>query len=98
MKKLLTLALAASMTLALSVNSFALGNYILSEEIGTEDETPAEEVTEEEPETLPEETVETPVPEETEKENPYTGADDFVGAAAAAAVLAGVGFAALKRK
>ena len=40
MKKLLTLALAASMTLALSVNTFALGNYVLAtDELGTEDET-----------------------------------------------------------
>ena len=30
MKKLLTVALAASMILAMSVNSFALGNYVLS--------------------------------------------------------------------
>ena len=49
MKKLLTLALAASMTLALSVNTFALGNYVLAtDELGTEDETPADEDTEEE--------------------------------------------------
>ena len=30
MKNLLTLALAASMILAMSVNAFALGNYVLS--------------------------------------------------------------------
>lgn len=94
MKKLLTLALAASMTLALSVNTFALGNYVLAtDELGTEDETP-EEPEEETP--APDE--ETPVPDESDKVNPDTGAEDFVGVAAAAAVLAGVGFVALKRK
>lgn len=41
MKKLLTLALAASMILAMSVNAFALGNYVLStDEVGTEEEEP----------------------------------------------------------
>ena len=46
MKKLLTVALAASMILAMSVNSFALGNYVLStDELGTEEETPVEEQT-----------------------------------------------------
>ena len=107
MKKLLTLALAASMTLALSVNTFALGNYVLAtDELGTEDETPADEDTEEEtpeePEEPEEETPapdeETPVPDESDKVNPDTGAEDFVSVAAAAAVLAGVGFVALKRK
>lgn len=103
MKKLLTLALAASMTLALSVNTFALGNYVLAtDELGTEDETPADEDTEETPEEPEEETPapdeETPVPNESDKVNPDTGAEDFVGVAAAAAVLAGVGFVALKRK
>lgn len=50
MKKLLTLALAASMTLALSVNTFALGNYVLAtDELGTEDETPADEVLKKKP-------------------------------------------------
>lgn len=97
MKKLLTLALAASMILALSVNTFALGNYVLAtDELGTEDETPADEDTEEETPEEPEE--ETPVPDESDKVNPDTGAEDFVGVAAAAAVLAGVGFVALKRK
>lgn len=96
-EKLLTLALAASMTLALSVNTFALGNYVLAtDELGTEDETPADEDTEEETPEEPEE--ETPVPDESDKVNPDTGAEDFVGVAAAAAVLAGVGFVALKRK
>ena len=105
MKKLLTLALAASMTLALSVNTFALGNYVLAtDELGTEDETPADEDTEEETPEEPEEETpeepeeETPVPDESDKVNPDTGAEDFVGVAAAAAVLAGVGFVALKRK
>lgn len=100
MKKLITLALAASMTLALSVNSFALGNYVLStDELGTEDETPVEEVTEDPEILVPEEPEEeTPTVEETDKVNPDTGAEDFVGVAAAAAVLAGVGFVALKRK
>ncbi len=96
MKKLLTLALAASMTLALSVNTFALGNYVLAtDELGTEDETPADEDTEEE---TPAPDEETPVPDESDKVNPDTGAEDFVGVAAAAAVFAGVGFVALKRK
>ena len=104
MKKLLTLALAASMTLALSVNTFAHGNYVLAtDELGTEDETPADEDTEEETPEEPEEETpapdeETPVPDESDKVNPDTGAEDFVGVAAAAAVLAGVGFVALKRK
>lgn len=104
MKKLLTLALAASMTLALNVNTFALGNYVLAtDELGTEDETPADEDTEEETPEEPEEETpapdeETPVPDESDKVNPDTGAEDFVGVAAAAAVLAGVGFVALKRK
>lgn len=104
MKKLFTLALAASMTLALSVNTFALGNYVLAtDELGTEDETPEDEDTEEETPEEPEEETpapdeETPVPDESDKVNPDTGAEDFVGVAAAAAVLAGVGFVALKRK
>ena len=59
----------------------------------TEEETP-EEPEEETP--APDE--ETPVPDESDKVNPDTGAEDFVGVAAAAAVLAGVGFVALKRK
>lgn len=87
MKKLLTIALAASLTLALSVNSFALGNYVLAEDEQTEEETT---------EQAPEETVEEPTDEN--KPNPETGAEDFVGVAAAAAVLAGVGFVALKKR
>ena len=89
MKKLLTVALAASMILAMSVNSFALGNYVLC----TEEETPVEEQTPE----VQEPTEET-VPEETVKANPDTGAEDFVGVAAAAAVVAGIGIAALSKK
>ena len=89
MKKLLTIVLAASLMLALSVNSFALGNYVLStDEVETEEETTEE---------VPEETVEEQ-PTEESKPNPETGAEDFVGVAAAAAVLAGVGFVALKKK
>ena len=81
MKKLLTVALAASMILAMSVNSFALGNYVLStDELGTEEETPVEEQT---PEV--QKPAEEIVPEETDKPNPDTGAEDFVGVAAAAA-------------
>lgn len=82
----------------------ALGNYVLAtDELGTEDETPADEDTEEETPEEPEEETpapdeETPVPDESDKVNPDTGAEDFVGVAAAAAVLAGVGFVALKRK
>ena len=84
MKKLLTVALAASMILAMSVNSFALGNYVLStDELGTEEETPVEEQT---PEV--QKPAEETVPEETDKPNPDTGTEDFVGVAAAAAVVA----------
>ena len=94
MKKLLTVALAASMILAMSVNSFALGNYVLStDELGTEEETPVEEQT---PEV--QEPAEETVPEETVKANPDTGAEDFVGVAAVAAVVAGIGIAALSKK
>lgn len=97
MKKLLTIALAASMTLALSVNSFALGNYVLStEELGGEE--PVEEEPVEEEPTVEEPTEEEPAPEEVTKPNPDTGAEDFVGIAAAAAAVAGVGFVALKKK
>ncbi len=96
MKKLFTIALAASMTLALSVNSFALGNYVLStDELGTEDEAPVEDTVTEDEISVPEET---PAPEENYKANPDTGAESFVDVAAAAAVLAGIGFAALKKR
>ena len=79
MKKLLTLALAASMILAMSVNAFALGNYVLStDEVGTEEEEPIAD----EPE-LPAE----PTGWAEQKVNPDTGAEDFVGVAAAAAAV-----------
>lgn len=91
MKKLLTLALAASMILAMSVNAFALGNYVLStDEVGTEEEEPIAD----EPE-LPAE----PTGWAEQKVNPDTGAEDFVGvAAAAAAAVAGIGLVALKKR
>lgn len=95
MKKLLTLALAASMILAMSVNAFALGNYVLStdevgtEEVGTEEEEPIAD----EPE-LPAE----PTGWAEQKVNPDTGAEDFVGVAAAAAAVAGIGLVALKKR
>lgn len=89
MKKLLTLALAASMILAMSVNAFALGNYVLStDEVGTEEEPIADE-----PE-LPAE----PTGWAEQKVNPDTGAEDFVGVAAAAAAVAGIGLVALKKR
>lgn len=101
MKKLLTLALATSMILALSVNSFALGNYVLStDELGAEDEVPEEDVIDDDDdddEDVPPYDPELPE-EEVVKANPDTGAEDFVGVAAAAAAIAGVGFVALKRK
>ena len=85
MKKLLTLALAASMILAMSVNAFALGNYVLStdeeEPIADEPELPAE-----------------PTGWAEQKVNPDTGAEDFVGVAAAAAAAAGIGLVALKKR
>ena len=85
MKKLLTLALAASMILAMSVNAFALGNYVLStDEVGTEEEEPE----------LPAE----PTGWAEQKVNPDTGAEDFVGVAAAAAAAAGIGLVALKKR
>ena len=79
MKKLLTLALAASMLLALSINSFALGNYVLAtDELGTAEEEPIpEEDTELEPvpdtEVTPEPDTEQPTP--VDKVNPDTGAE-----------------------
>lgn len=63
MKKLLTIALATSMILAMSVNSFALGNYVLStDELGQEEtqteetpvvEEPAEETVSDTPKVNP---------------------------------------------
>lgn len=102
MKKLLTLALAASMLLALSINSFALGNYVLAtDELGTAEEEPIpEEDTELEPipdtEVTPEPDTEQPTP--VDKVNPDTGADSFVSVAAAAAALSGIGLVCLKKK
>lgn len=92
MKKLLTIVLAASMALALSVNSFALGNYVLSTDALDSEEPIAEEPVEEEP------TTEEPVEAEIVKPNPDTGAESFVGVAAAAAAIAGIGLVALKKK
>ena len=90
MKKLLTLALAASMILAMSVNAFALGNYVLStDEVGTEEEEPIAD----EPK-LPAE----PTGWAEQKVNPDPGAEDFVGVAAAAAAAAGIGLVALKKR
>lgn len=94
MKKLLTIALAASMILALSVNSFALGNYVLStEELGSEEDVITEEPTEETPAAS-----EIVAPEENKKENPNTGAADFTGVAIAATTIAGIGLVVLKKR
>ena len=74
-------------------NTKQLGNYVLStEELGEEEE-PAEEPTTEEP------TTEEPVVEETNKPNPNTGAEDFVGLAVSLAVVsvAAAGALALKK-
>ena len=74
-------------------NTKQLGNYVLStEELGEEEEV-AEEPTTEEP------AVEEPVVEETNKPNPNTGAEDFVGLAVSLAVVsvAAAGALALKK-
>ena len=74
-------------------NTKQLGNYVLStEELGEEEE-PAEEPVVEEP------VVEEPVVEETNKPNPNTGAEDFVGLAVSLAVVsvAAAGALALKK-
>ena len=69
---------------------FALGNYVLStDEVGTEEEEPIAD----EPE-LPAE----PTGWAEQKVNPDTGAEDFVGVAAAAAAVAGIGLVALKKR
>ena len=73
-------------------NTKQLGNYVLStEELGEEE--PAEEPVVEEP------VVEEPVVEETNKPNPNTGAEDFVGLAVSLAVVsvAAAGALALKK-
>ena len=75
-----------------------LGNYVLAtEEMGEEEEV-VEEPTTEEP-VVEEPTVEEPVVEETNKPNPNTGAEDFVGLAVSLAVVsvAAAGALALKK-
>ena len=79
-------------------NTKQLGNYVLStEELGEEEEV-AEEPTTEEP-AVEEPVVEEPVVEETNKPNPNTGAEDFVGLAVSLAVVsvAAAGALALKK-
>ena len=79
-------------------NTKQLGNYVLStEELGEEEEV-TEEPTTEEP-TTEEPVVEEPVVEETNKPNPNTGAEDFVGLAVSLAVVsvAAAGALALKK-
>ena len=79
-------------------NTKQLGNYVLStEELGEEEEV-VEEPTTEEP-VVEEPTVEEPVVEETNKPNPNTGAEDFVGLAVSLAVVsvAAAGALALKK-
>ena len=79
-------------------NTKQLGNYVLStEELGEEEEV-VEEPTTEEP-VVEEPVVEEPVVEETNKPNPNTGAEDFVGLAVSLAVVsvAAAGALALKK-
>ena len=79
-------------------NTKQLGNYVLStEELGEEEEV-VEEPTTEEP-VVEEPAVEEPVVEETNKPNPNTGAEDFVGLAVSLAVVsvAAAGALALKK-
>ena len=80
-------------------NTKQLGNYVLStEELGEEEE-PAEPAEEPDEEPAPAEPVEeTPAPE-TNKPNPNTGAEDFVGLAVSLAVVsvAAAGALALKK-
>ncbi len=80
-------------------NTKQLGNYVLStEELGEEEE-PAEPAEEPDEEPTPAEPVEeTPAPE-TNKPNPNTGAEDFVGLAVSLAVVsvAAAGALALKK-
>ena len=75
-----------------------LGNYVLATEEMGEEEEPAEEPTTEEP-VVEEPVVEEPVVEETNKPNPNTGAEDFVGLAVSLAVVsvAAAGALALKK-
>ena len=79
-------------------NTKQLGNYVLStEELGEEEEV-TEEPEVEEP-AVEEPVVEEPVVEETNKPNPNTGAEDFVGLAVSLAVVsvAAAGALALKK-
>ena len=79
-------------------NTKQLGNYVLStEELGEEEEV-TEEPEVEEP-AVEEPVVEGPVVEETNKPNPNTGAEDFVGLAVSLAVVsvAAAGALALKK-
>ena len=79
-------------------NTKQLGNYVLStEELGEEEEV-TEEPEVEEP-VVEEPAVEEPVVEETNKPNPNTGAEDFVGLAVSLAVVsvAAAGALALKK-
>ena len=79
-------------------NTKQLGNYVLStEELGEEEEV-TEKPTTEEP-VVEEPVVEEPVVEETNKSNPNTGAEDFVGLAVSLAVVsvAAAGALALKK-
>ena len=79
-------------------NTKQLGNYVLStEELGEEEEV-TEEPEVEEP-VVEEPVVEEPVVEETNKPNPNTGAEDFVGLAVSLAVVsvAAAGALALKK-
>ena len=79
-------------------NTKQLGNYVLStEELGEEEEV-TEEPAVEEP-AVEEPVVEEPVVEETNKPNPNTGAEDFVGLAVSLAVVsvAAAGALALKK-
>ena len=80
-------------------NTKQLGNYVLStEELGEEEE-PAEEPSDVEEPAVEEPVVEEPVVEETNKPNPNTGAEDFVGLAVSLAVVsvAAAGALALKK-
>ena len=79
-------------------NTKQLGNYVLSTEELGEEEVVAEEPTTEEP-VVEEPAVEEPVVEETNKPNPNTGAEDFVGLAVSLAVVsvAAAGALALKK-
>ena len=79
-------------------NTKQLGNYVLStEELGEEEEPVVEEPAVEEP-VVEEPAVEEPAPE-TNKQNPNTGAEDFVGLAVSLAVVsvAAAGALALKK-